>query len=156
MRPTARAVRANLRGFPVLEQQRADTAVVHVIGDRHGDLRRSGAVAGHLVAATADHLALEHRQQRAVVRGGLAAYAECLALGRAPAHAKEAQVQILRGHLGVHVPHRIEIAWPGGPDFDRAPVGEQGVGTRLSLCVHVAPGFAVGLRCRTGRRRRPG
>jgi hypothetical protein len=127
----------------VLEQQRADTAAVHVIGDSHGDLRRSGAVAGHLVAAAADHLALQYRQQRAVVWRRLAAYPARLAFGRAPAHAEEAQIQIFRGHLGVHVPHGIEIVRPCGPDFDRGPVGEQRVGIGPSLCIHVAPALPL-------------
>ena len=39
----------------------------------------------------------------------------------------------------MHVPHRIEIVRPCGPDLDRGAVGQQSVGTRPGLCVHVAP-----------------
>ena len=93
----------------MLQQQRADTATVHVIGNRHGDLRRPGAAAHQLVAAAADHLTRQHRQQRGAARPGLAAYPARFLLGRDPARAEKAPVQILRGHLGVHLPHRIEI-----------------------------------------------
>ena len=65
----------------MLQQQGADTAAMHVIGNRHGDLRRPGAAAHQLVAAAADHLARQHRQQRSAVRPELAAYPARFLLG---------------------------------------------------------------------------
>ena len=114
----------------VLQQQHADAAVMHVIGDREGDLRGPGPGAVVLVGAAADHLPVQHGQQRRVVRSGLAAYPARLPLGRERAHAEEAQVQVVRGHLGVHVPHRVEVIGPRGPDLDRGAVGQQ----RVSCC----------------------
>jgi len=76
----------------MLQQQRADTAAVHVIGDRHGDLRRPGTVVGQAIAAATHHLPLQDRQQRGAVRRRLPAYPACLLLGREPAHAEEPPV----------------------------------------------------------------
>ena len=123
----------------VLEQQRADPLVVHVIGDGHSDLRGSGTVANQFVAADADQPAVQDRQQCGAAGCGLAAYPLRLPLGRDPAHAEKAQVQILRGHPGVHVPHRIEIVRACGPYLDRGPIGQQRVGTRPGLYSHVVP-----------------
>ena len=57
----------------VLHQQHADAAVVHVIGDREGDLGRPGRGIVALVAAAADQLAVHHGQQRGVIRRGFPA-----------------------------------------------------------------------------------
>ena len=124
----------------VLQQQHADAAVVHVIGDREGDLGRAGpgsVVA--LVAAAADQLAVHHGEQRGVVRRGLAAEPARLPFGRARAHAEKAQVQTVRGQLLVHLPHRVEVLRPRGPDLDRAAVGQQSVNAGLGVCAHIAP-----------------
>src|ERR1700761_565803 len=44
----------------------------------------------------------------------------------------------------MHVPHRVEIAGPRGPDLDRGAIGQQSVGGGLSLCAHVIlPGPAA-------------
>ena len=120
----------------VLQQQHADAAVMHVIGDREGDLRRPGPGPGPLVGAAADHLPVQHRQQRRVVRPGLAAYPARLLLGRERAHAEEPQIQVVRGHLGVHVPHRVEVLGPRGPDLDRGAVGQQSVTAVLRVDAH--------------------
>ncbi len=122
----------------VLHQQHADAAVVHVIGDRKGDLGRPGRGIVTLVTAAADQLAVHQGEQRGVVRRGLAAEPARLPSGRARAHAEETQVQTVRGQLLVHVPHRVEVVGPGGPDLDRGAVGQQGVHTGLGVCAHVA------------------
>ena len=54
----------------MLQQEHADTAVVHVIGDRKGDLGRPGRGIVALVAAAADQLAVQQGEQRGVVRRG--------------------------------------------------------------------------------------
>ena len=74
----------------VLQQQHGGTPVMQVIGDRDGDLGGPGADAGDLVGAAAAHLAVQHGEQRGVVRGGLAAYPQCLPLGRGRVDAEEA------------------------------------------------------------------
>ena len=123
----------------VLQQQRADAAVVNVIGDRHGDLRGLGASAKELVTAAADYLAVQHGEQRLAVRPGFAAYPACLPLGRGRAHAEKAQVQVVRGHLDVHVPYRVEVAGLRRPDLDRGAVGQQSVRAVPGPCAHAAP-----------------
>ena len=123
----------------VLQQQHADAAVLHVIGDREGDLGRSGRGVVALVGAAADHLAVQQGEQRGVVRCWLAAYPACLPFGRTQAHAEEAQVEIVRGELFVHVPHRVEVLRPRGPDLDRAAVGQQSVNVRLGTFAHIGP-----------------
>ena len=120
----------------VLQQQHADAAVMQVIGDRERDLRRPGPSAGLLVGAAADHLPVQHGQQRRVVRPGLAAYPARLPLGRERAHAEKTQVQVVRGHLGVHVPHRVEVIGPRRPDLDRGAVDQQSVSTVLRMYAH--------------------
>ena len=125
------------QGDQVLKQQRADAPVLHVIGDCEGDLRGRGTRAGPLIAAAAHHLAIQDGEQRRVVRGGLAADSARLLLGCHRAHAEETQVEVVWGHLGVHVPHRVEIAGPRGPDLDRGAVGQQGIGGGPGLCAHV-------------------
>ena len=122
----------------MLQQQHADAALMQVIGDREGDLRRPGAGAGLLVGAAADHLAVQHGQQRRVVRRGLAAYPARLLLGNQRAHAEKAQVQVVRGHLGVHVPHRVEVIGPRRPDLDRGAVAQQRVNAVLRVHAHAA------------------
>ena len=122
----------------MFQQQHADTAVVPVIVDREGDLRRPGPGAVLLVGAAADHLAVQHGQQRRVVRRGLAAYPARLLLGSRWAHAEEAQVEVLRGHLGVHIPHRVEVAGPRGPDLDRGAIGQQRVNAVPRVYGHAA------------------
>ena len=122
----------------VLQQQHADAAVLQVISDREGDLRGQGPSTGPLVGAAADHLAVQHGQQRRVVRPGLAAYPARLPLGRERAHAEKAQVQVVRGHLGVHVPHRVEVVGPHGPDLDRRAVDQQRVSAVLRVHAHAA------------------
>ena len=121
----------------VLQQEHAGAAVVHVVGDREGDLGRLGRGIVTLVAAAADQLAVHQDEQRDVVRRGRAADPACLPLGRHRAHAEEAQVEVVRGHLGVQVPHRVEVLGPGGPDLDRRAVGQQSVGAVLAGCAHV-------------------
>ena len=81
----------------VLHQERADTAVVHVIGDRKGDLGRPGREIVALVAAAADQPAVQQGEQRGVVRRGRTADPARLPHGRARAHAEEAQVETVRG-----------------------------------------------------------
>ena len=120
----------------VLQQQHADAAVMQVIGDRERDLRRPGPGPGPLVGAAADHLPVQHGQQRRVVRPGLAAYPARLPLGRERAHAEEPQIQVVRGHLGVHVLHRVEVLGPRGPDLDRGAVGQQSVTAVLRVDAH--------------------
>ena len=128
----------------VLQQQRADAAIVHVVGDRHSDLGGPGAIAENLVAAAADNLSVQHSQQRGVVRCGLTAYSPCLPLGRGRAHPEETQIKIARGHLGVHVTHRVEVAGLCGANLDRSAVSQQSVGTGLGLSAHVTlPDLAV-------------
>ena len=122
----------------VLQEQHADAAVLQVIGDRERDLRGPGPSTGLLVGAAADHLAVQHGQQRRVVRPGLAAYPACLPLGNQRTQAEEAQVQVVRGHLGVHVPHRVEVIGPRGPDLDRDAVDQQSVSAVLRVCAHAA------------------
>ena len=121
----------------VLQQQRADAAGMHVVGDREGDLGRPGPGIVALEGAAADQLAAQHGEQRDVVRPGLAADPACLPFGRHRAQAEEAQVEVVRGHLGVQVPHRVEVLGPGGPDLDRRAVGQQSVGAGLARCAHV-------------------
>ena len=113
-----------------------------------------------LIAAAADHFPVQHGQQRGVVRCGLAADPARLPLGRKRADAEETQIEIVRGHPGVHVPHRVEVAGPCGPDLDRGAVGQQSVGAGLGPCAHVAlPGisalpqglFSRSLICRRGQ-----
>ena len=128
----------------VLHQQHADAAVVHVIGDRKGDLGRPGRGSVALVAAAADQLAVQHGEQRGVVRRGLTADPARLPFGRARAHAEEAQVQTVRGQLLVHLPHRVEVVGPRGPDLDRGAVVQQSVNIRLGVCAHIAPRFCDG------------
>ena len=73
----------------MLQQQRAETRrACH--RRRHGDLRRPGAAVGQAVAGAADHLALQHRQQRGAVRPGLAAYPARFLLGRELARRRSA------------------------------------------------------------------
>ena len=122
----------------VLQQQHADAAVLQVIGDRERDLRGQGPGTGLLVGAAADHLAVQHGQQRRVIRPGLAAYPARLPLGRERAHAEKTQVQVVRGHLGVHVPHRVEVLRPRGPDLDRGAVDQQSVSAVLRVHAHAA------------------
>ena len=122
----------------VLQQQHADAPVMQVIGDRESDLRRQGPDAGPLVGTAANHLAVQHGQQRRVVRPGLAAYPARLLLGNHRAHAEEAQVQVVRGHLGVHVPHRVEVIGPRRPDLDRGAVAQQRVNAVLRVHAHAA------------------
>ena len=125
----------------MLKQQRADTALVHVVGDRQGDLRCPQPLVHYLIAGAADHLPVQHGQQPGMVRRRLAAYPLCLLLGRGPVDGEEAQVEVLPGHRGVHVPHRIEIAGPRRPDRDSGPVGQQGVATRPGVLTHVPPWY---------------
>ncbi len=148
----------------VLQQQGADAAAVHVIGDRHGDLSGPGAIAENLIAAAADHFPVQHSQQRGVIRCRLAADPVRLLLGRKRADAEETQIEIVRGHPGVHVPHRLEVTGPRGPDLDRGAVGQQSVGVGLGPCAHVAlPGisalpqglFSRSLICRRGQQTGP-
>ena len=128
----------------VLQQQHADAAVMQVIGDRERDLRGPGPGAGLLVGAAADHLTVQHGQQRRVIRPGLAAYPARLPLGRQRAHAEKPQVQIVRGHLGVHVPHRVEVIRPRRPDLDRGAVAQQSVSAVLRVNAHAAlPGLTA-------------
>jgi hypothetical protein len=122
----------------VFQQQHADAAVVHVIGDRKGDLGRLGRGIVTLVTAAADQLAAQQGEQRGVVRRGLTAEPARLPLGRARAHAEEAQVETVRGQLLVHIPHRVQILRPGGPDLNRGAVGQQSVNTGPGVCAHVA------------------
>ena len=121
----------------VLQQQRADAAIVHIVGDRHSDLGGPGAIADNLVAAAADNLTVQRSQQRGMVRRGLTAYSPCLPLGRNRAHPEETQIEIATGHLGMHVTHCIEIAGPCGPNLDRGAISQQSVGTGLGLSAHV-------------------
>ena len=111
----------------VLQQQHADAAVLQVIGDRERDLRGPGPSTGLLVGAAADHLVVQHGQQRRVIRPGLAAYPARLLLGNQRTHAEKTQVQVVRGHLGVQVPHRVEVLGPRSPDLDRDAVDQQSV-----------------------------
>ena len=66
----------------MLQQQHADAALVHVIGDRHGDLRGPGVLIATLKGAAADHFAVQEGQQRRVVRRGLPADPAGFLLGR--------------------------------------------------------------------------
>jgi hypothetical protein len=122
----------------VLQQQHADTAVVHVIGDRKGDLGRLGRGIVALVTAAADQLAVQQGEQRGVVWRGLTAEPARLPLGRGRAHAEEAQVETVRGQPLVHIPHRVQVVRPGGPDLNRGAVGQQSVNTGPGVCAHVA------------------
>ena len=148
----------------VLQQQRANAAAVHLVGDRHGDLSGPGAIAENLIAAASDHFPAQHSQQRGVIRCRLTADPARLLLGRKRADAEETQIEIVRGHPGVHVPHRLEVARPRGPDLDRRAVGQQSVGAGLGPCAHVAlPGISVlpqglfsrSLICRRGQQTGP-
>ena len=120
----------------MLHQQHADPAVVQVIGDRERDLRGLRPSAVTLEGTAADHLAVQHSQQRGMIRGRLAAYPARLLLASQRAHAEKTQVQVVRGHLGVHVPHRVEVAGPRSPDLDHRPVVQQSVNARLGVCAH--------------------
>ena len=111
----------------MLQQQHADAALVHVIGDRHGDLRGPGVLIATLKGAAADHFAVQEGQQRRVVRRGLPADPAGFLLGRELAGAEEPQIQVVRGHAGVHVPHRVVVLLPRGPDLDRGAVSQQGI-----------------------------
>ena len=123
----------------VLKQQHADAAVMQVIGDREGYFRGPGPGAGLLVGTAANQFPVQDGQQRRVVRSGLAAYPARLLLGHHGAHAEKAQVQVVRGHLGVHVPHRVEVIRPCGPDLDRGAVGQQSVSAVLRVDIHAVP-----------------
>ena len=109
---------------------------MQVIGDRERDLRGLGPSAVTVEGTAADHLAVQHGQQRGMLRGGLAAYPARLLLASQRAHAEKTQVQVVRGHLGVHVPHRVEVVGPRGPDLDRGAVVQQSVNVRLGVCAH--------------------
>ena len=122
----------------VLQKQHADATVMQVIGDREGDLRRPGSCAGLLVGAAANYLAVQQGQQRRVIRPGLAAYPARLLLGHHRTHAEETQVEVIRRHPGVHVPHRSEIVGPRGPNLDRGAVGQQRVSAALPVYAHTA------------------
>ena len=124
----------------VLKQEHADAPVVHVISDRKGDLGRLGRGVLALVTAAADHLAIHQGEQRGVVRRGRTAEPERLLSGRARAHAEEAQVETVGRQLLVHVPHRVEVVRPRGPDLDRGAVGQQSVDPGFGVCAHIAPG----------------
>jgi len=133
----------------VLQQQRADTAVMHLIGDRQGHLRQPGPVTGQLPGAATDHVAVQHGQQREMIRAGLAAYPAGLLLGRGRAHTEKPQVTVVRGHLGVQLTHRGEILRPRRPDLDRGAIGQQSINAGPSSYVHIAPGLAIGPPCLT-------
>ncbi len=130
----------------VFHQEHADTAVVHVIGDRKGDLGRARRGIVALVAAAADQLAVQQGEQRGVVRRGRTADPARLPFGRTRAHAEEAQVETVRGQLLVHVPHRVEVVRAGGPDLDSGAIGQQGVHAGLGVHAHVASPFPRLLR----------
>lgn len=68
---------------------------MHVIGD----LGRPAPVTSQFVGAAADHFAVQHGQQRGMIRAGLAAYPAGLLIGRGRAHAEEAQVKVVRDIL---------------------------------------------------------
>lgn len=58
-----------------------------------GDLRRLGTRADPLIGAAADHLAVQHGEQRRVIRGGLAAYPARLSLGlRSPPNGRRVTI----------------------------------------------------------------
>ena len=70
-------------------------------------------------------LRAEPGQQGAVVGIGRPTDPLGLAVGRERAHAEEAQVGVVRRHRRVHLAHGFSVLRPGGPDLDRAPVGQQ-------------------------------
>ena len=123
----------------VLQHQRADAATVHSIGDREGDIRRPGSATGSLVGAGADHLAVQQGQQRRVVRPWFAADPAGLPLRRESAQTEKAQVEIVRGHHGMHILHRGEVLGPRRPDLDRGSVGQQRVSAALCVDTHAVP-----------------
>jgi hypothetical protein len=129
---------------------------MQVICDRQGDLRGGGPGAGLLIGAAADHLAVQQGQQRRVVRPGFAAYPARLLLGHVRAHAEKPQVEIVRGHLGMHVPDRVEVAGLRGPDLDRGAVGQQRVNAVLRVYAHAALPGPTGLPIRKVSSASPG
>ena len=83
----------------VLEQERRDTSVVHVLGDRERDLgahRRSLLVGGDVVAGDAHHLAGRQREQRDPARRARPADPLRLVFGRQRAEAEETEVGVVR------------------------------------------------------------
>ena len=113
-------------GHQVLQQQRADTAAVHVVGHRDGDLRLVPVVLD-LVAGHADDLAAAHGEQRRVVRGGRPADPRGLLLRGKRAGVEEPQVGVVGRHGLVHGLDRLRVIRAGRPDLDCRPVGKQRV-----------------------------
>ena len=117
-------------------RRRGDDHQVDLFGQRGG--RRHARDAVHLGHARVDR----------VDRAGEVAGGDVLQDGPPDgAGGVETQVEIVRGHLAMHVPHRAEVAGPRGPDLDRRAVGQQSVGTGLDPCAHVA--LRGSLRCRS-------
>ena len=110
----------------MLQQQGGHAAAVHLVGDREGDLRRVRP-AGRPVAGHADQLIAQEAEQRAVVLPVGPAHPAGLLLARPAAHGKEAEVQVVRGHILVQLPDSLVILGPGGPDGDGRAVGQQGI-----------------------------
>jgi hypothetical protein len=83
----------------MLEQERRDTTVVHVLGDRERDLgarRRSLLVGGDVIAGDARHLAGRQREQRNPALRARPADPLRLVFGRQRAEAEEPQVDVVR------------------------------------------------------------
>ena len=108
----------------MLKQQRGDTALVHVVGNGQGNLRRLKA-GDELVAGHSDQVIVQQAEERPVVRAGLAAHPACFMLRGHPAHAEETEVQVLRRHRLVQPFDNLivpGIRWPDGHD---GAIGQQ-------------------------------
>ena len=109
----------------VLEQQRANTSPVHIVGHGQGDLGR--ALPEDLIAPHADELSASQGEERQMVRSWHAAHPFGLTLGGQLAEAEGAPVLVAGGHRLVHRLNQPEIGWRGGPDLDRRAVRQQRV-----------------------------
>jgi hypothetical protein len=108
----------------VLEKQRADAPVMHVIGDSHGDLGNS-LVTEALVTGHADDRFVQEREQRAVTGIGRPADPFGDLIGDARIDGEEPQVETLRREGGMESLDGLPVLRTGLADLDRGPVGQQ-------------------------------
>lgn len=110
----------------MLQKERPNAPVVHVVGDRESDLRHVGR-GGRLVSGDSHQLAAEPRRQRRVAGPVEAAQLLRHAIGDRRTEAEESQVKVVRRHLLVHPAYRLGVLEAQRPDLDLGSVGEQGV-----------------------------
>ncbi len=110
----------------MIEQQGRDATAVHMVGNRERDLG-DARLARRLIAGDPDKLVAEPGQQRAVIVIGRPGHPFGLTVGRLRANAEEAQVDVARRHLRMHLPDGLSVLRRGGPDQDSGAVGQQRV-----------------------------